>query len=195
MIVCAQVVGRSRSAREVSRRLTSGMPAERIIQWLEHRELVVARDAQEARPRPPPAGRSTSRSARSAASWSPNARRTPHGCTTSTGAGSSSSSPSSIAAGASRRRLRRPPAMRDSTCRCCAHDEVVAGLGGRPITKASLHRVLRDDFGATVAQASLTNENAAICRASGGTATGIRTPVSAVRGRRPSPLDDSGRPA
>src|SRR3712207_4751454 len=26
-----------------------------------------------------------------------------------------------------------------------------------------------------------------------GTATGIRTPVSAVRGRRPSPLDDSGR--
>ena len=26
----------------------------------------------------------------------------------------------------------------------------------------------------------------------GGTATGIRTPVSAVRGRRPSPLDDSG---
>src|SRR4051795_1083441 len=28
--------------------------------------------------------------------------------------------------------------------------------------------------------------------ASRGTATGIRTPVSAVRGRRPSPLDDSG---
>ena len=30
-------------------------------------------------------------------------------------------------------------------------------------------------------------------RASRSTATGIRTPVSAVRGRRPSPLDDSGR--
>ncbi|MEA2528321.1 MAG: hypothetical protein QOF73_5548, partial [Thermomicrobiales bacterium] len=32
-----------------------------------------------------------------------------------------------------------------------------------------------------------------LCRAKKrGTATGIRTPVSAVRGRRPSPLDDSG---
>ena len=30
-------------------------------------------------------------------------------------------------------------------------------------------------------------------RASSSTATGIRTPVSAVRGRRPSPLDDGGR--
>ena len=30
-------------------------------------------------------------------------------------------------------------------------------------------------------------------RVRGSTATGIRTPVSAVRGRRPSPLDDSGR--
>src|SRR4051794_26772449 len=30
-------------------------------------------------------------------------------------------------------------------------------------------------------------------RATGSTATGIRTPVSAVRGRRPSPLDDGGR--
>jgi hypothetical protein len=29
-------------------------------------------------------------------------------------------------------------------------------------------------------------------RRAGGTATGIRTPVSAVRGRRPSPLDDGG---
>jgi hypothetical protein len=34
--------------------------------------------------------------------------------------------------------------------------------------------------------------NPAICRAFLSTATGIRTPVSAVRGRRPSPLDDSG---
>jgi hypothetical protein len=31
-----------------------------------------------------------------------------------------------------------------------------------------------------------------VCRASVGTATGIRTRVSAVRGRRPSPLDDGG---
>jgi hypothetical protein len=35
-------------------------------------------------------------------------------------------------------------------------------------------------------------ENPAICGAFQGTATGIRTPVSAVRGRRPSPLDDGG---
>ena len=34
-----------------------------------------------------------------------------------------------------------------------------------------------------------------ICRESASTATGIRTRVSAVRGRRPSPLDDSGAPA
>ena len=33
----------------------------------------------------------------------------------------------------------------------------------------------------------------AICREKASTATGIRTRVSAVRGRRPSPLDDSGR--
>ena len=35
-------------------------------------------------------------------------------------------------------------------------------------------------------------ENPALCRAFASTATGIRTPVSAVRGRRPSPLDDGG---
>ena len=35
-------------------------------------------------------------------------------------------------------------------------------------------------------------ENPAYSRAFESTATGIRTPVSAVRGRRPSPLDDGG---
>src|SRR3954468_16341247 len=35
-------------------------------------------------------------------------------------------------------------------------------------------------------------ENPAISGAFLSTATGIRTPVSAVRGRRPSPLDDGG---
>jgi hypothetical protein len=43
--------------------------------------------------------------------------------------------------------------------------DVVAGLGGRLITNAPLHRVLGDDSAPTVAQASLTNENPAICRA------------------------------
>lgn len=37
--------------------------------------------------------------------------------------------------------------------------------------------------------------NPALGRGPRGTATGIRTPVSAVRGRRPSPLDDSGEEA
>src|SRR5919112_3005923 len=35
-------------------------------------------------------------------------------------------------------------------------------------------------------------KNPALSRAFVSTATGIRTPVSAVRGRRPSPLDDGG---
>jgi hypothetical protein len=35
-------------------------------------------------------------------------------------------------------------------------------------------------------------KNPAICRASSSTANGIRTRVTAVRGRRPSPLDDGG---
>src|SRR3954463_887552 len=47
-------------------------------------------------------------------------------------------------------------------------------------------------FTQTFTRAPLEAENPAICRAFAGTATGIRTPVSAVRGRRPSPLDDGG---
>jgi hypothetical protein len=43
------------------------------------------------------------------------------------------------------------------------------------------------------AQRPLERRKPCDCRASKSTATGIRTPVSAVRGRRPSPLDDSGR--
>jgi hypothetical protein len=39
---------------------------------------------------------------------------------------------------------------------------------------------------------SQNKENPAICGAFVSTATGIRTPVSAVRGRCPSPLDDGG---
>jgi hypothetical protein len=43
-----------------------------------------------------------------------------------------------------------------------------------------------------VAQGRLTTRNAPFDGALLSTATGIRTPVSAVRGRRPSPLDDGG---
>src|SRR3954465_80061 len=39
----------------------------------------------------------------------------------------------------------------------------------------------------------LRRQKPASCRAFVSTATGIRTPVSAVRGRRPSPLDDGGQ--
>jgi hypothetical protein len=42
------------------------------------------------------------------------------------------------------------------------------------------------------ARAPRRRENPAACRALVSTATGIRTPVSAVRGRCPSPLDDGG---
>src|SRR5207249_3579549 len=38
----------------------------------------------------------------------------------------------------------------------------------------------------------LRSRSPGLCRAFCSTATGIRTPVSAVRGRRPSPLDDGG---
>jgi hypothetical protein len=50
----------------------------------------------------------------------------------------------------------------------------------------------RTPRGPSVAPDSLRSGNPALCGASLSTATGIRTPVSAVRGRRPSPLDDSG---
>jgi hypothetical protein len=62
-----------------------------------------------------------------------------------------------------------------------AVDDVVAGLGGRLITKASLGRVLRHDSAPTVAQgvaqAFLTSENPAICGAFLSTATGDSNPV------------------
>ena len=44
-----------------------------------------------------------------------------------------------------------------------------------------------------LAESPRKREKPAICRLFGSTATGIRTPVSAVRGRRPSPLDDGGK--
>jgi hypothetical protein len=44
----------------------------------------------------------------------------------------------------------------------------------------------------TGAQALRERKNPATCRASSNTANGIRTRVTAVRGRRPSPLDDGG---
>src|SRR5215213_15348 len=45
------------------------------------------------------------------------------------------------------------------------------------------------------ARGSLERKNPPIWRAFASTATGIRTPVSAVRGRCPSPLDDGGASA
>src|SRR5215217_9456086 len=45
------------------------------------------------------------------------------------------------------------------------------------------------------ARASLERKNPPNWRAFASTATGIRTPVSAVRGRCPSPLDDGGASA
>ena len=49
--------------------------------------------------------------------------------------------------------------------------------------------------GIAIDLATTTVAKVAVCRQNLDTATGIRTRVSAVRGRRPSPLDDSGAEA
>ena len=51
----------------------------------------------------------------------------------------------------------------------------------------------RSDFPENFPEGAPKRTKPALGAVFGSTATGIRTPVSAVRGRRPSPLDDGGR--
>ena len=62
------------------------------------------------------------------------------------------------------------------------------GHDGRP----SRVTYLAEHWARTVARTRLNKRKPRILRVFRSTATGIRTPVSAVRGRRPSPLDDGG---
>ena len=77
--------------------------------------------------------------------------------------------------------------------RCVSGSENARNFAG---TSASRHGRSATTSSRRSGSTALTLENEKTPRCAGlprGTATGIRTPVSAVRGRRPSPLDDSGR--